>query len=153
MRRLDLVERIGIVERIGLVDEALPASYGEDYDLLLRAAKLGHVLAVAEPLVLVHWNRVSFFAGRWRGIVDGLSYLVAKHPEFATTPVGSARLEGQIAFALAALGQHREARAWARKAIAHDHTQLRGYAALVISAGLVPAGFLVAAVNRRGRGL
>jgi glycosyltransferase involved in cell wall biosynthesis len=148
-----LLRRSDLLGRIGLVDEELPASYGEDYDLLLRAAKFGHVLAVPEPLIVVHWNRVSFFAGRWRGIVDGLSYIVAKHPEFATTAVGSARLEGQIAFALAALGEHRLARSWARRAIRHDPSQLRGYAAFAISTRLVPAGPLVSAVNRRGRGL
>jgi glycosyltransferase involved in cell wall biosynthesis len=148
-----LMMRDDLLARIGLVDEELPASYGEDYDLLLRASRISDVVAVAEPLVVVRWNRSSFFAGRWQGIADGLRYLLRKYPEFGSTPTGSARLEGQIAFALAALGARREARDWARRAIRHDRSQLRGYAAYLIAAGVVPAGLLVAVVNRRGRGL
>lgn len=148
-----LVRRADVLERVGLVDEELPASYGEDYDFLLRAARFGHVLAVPEPLVIVHWDRASFFDGKWKGIADGLTYLLNKHPEFSDSAVGSARIEGQIAFALAALGRHAEARTWARQTIRHDRSQLRAYAALAISARLVPAGALVSAVNRRGRGL
>jgi glycosyltransferase involved in cell wall biosynthesis len=148
-----LLRAVDLRGRIGLVDEELPASYGEDYDLLLRATRFGTVLAVREPLVIVRWNRVSFFSGRWQGIADGLRYLLEKYPEFATTPVGSARLEGQIAFALAALGDRPQARYWARRAIGHDRSQLRAYAALAIAARLAPAGLLVSAVNRRGFGL
>jgi len=148
-----LMRRWDVLERIGLVDEELPASYGEDYDLLLRAARVGHILGVREPLVIVHWNRTSFFDGRWRGIADGLAYLLDKHPEFAGSPQGSARIEGQIAFALAALGKHSEAFRWARSTLRHDRSQLRAYAALAIALRLVPASALVGAVNRRGRGL
>jgi GT2 family glycosyltransferase len=148
-----LMRRSDVVERIGLVDEELPASYGEDYDFLLRAARIGHVLGVAEPLVIVHWNRTSFFDGKWRGIADGLTYLLQKHPEFSGSAVGTARIEGQIAFALAALGMRSEAFRWARSTIRHDRSQLRAYAAMAIAARLVPASALVSAVNRRGRGL
>ncbi|MGV8886130.1 MAG: glycosyltransferase family 2 protein [Microbacteriaceae bacterium] len=148
-----LLRRADLLGDIGLVDEELPASYGEDYDLLLRAARTGTVIAVTEPLVIIRWNRVSFFNDRWQGIADGLSYILAKHPEFATTAIGSARLEGQIAFAHAALGDRVVARDWARRTLRHNRRQLRGWAALAVSARLVPASFLVAAVNRRGRGL
>lgn len=148
-----LLRRADLLGDIGLVDEELPASYGEDYDLLLRAARTGTVIAVTEPLVIIRWNRVSFFSDRWQGIADGLSYILAKYPEFATTDIGSARLEGQIAFAHAALGDRPAARDWARRTLRHNRKQLRGWAALAIAARLVPASFLVAAVNRRGRGL
>ncbi len=148
-----LIRRTDLLAQVGLFDENLPASYGEDYDFLLRAARIGHVLAVREPLVIVHWNRTSFFAGKWQGIVDGLSYLLAKHPEFVTSPAGSARIEGQVAFALAALGRRPEALSWAKRTIGHDRSQLRAWAAIVIAARLIPAGVLVSAVNRRGHGL
>jgi len=148
-----LLWRASLLGEVGLVDEQLPFSYGEDYDLLLRAARTGPILGVPEPLVVIRWNRVSFFSDRWQGIADGLSYILAKYPEFSSTDVGSARLEGQIAFAHAALGDRPTARHWARRTIGHDRSQLRGWAALAISARLVPASFLVAAVNRRGRGL
>ena len=148
-----LLRRADLLGEIGLVDEELPASYGEDYDLLLRAAKVGHVSSIVEPLVIVHWNRASFFSGRWEGIANGLGYLLRKHPEFEASPRGSARIEGQIAFALAALGRREEARRWARVAIRHDRRQLRAWAALFVALRLVPPALLVQLVNRSGRGL
>ncbi|MDQ1529937.1 MAG: hypothetical protein QOE37_42 [Microbacteriaceae bacterium] len=148
-----LLRRADLLGPIGLVDEDLPASYGEDYDLLLRASRTGHVLSVVEPLVVINWNRASFFSGKWEGIAAGLSYLLGKFPEFAGTPRGTARIAGQVAFAHAALGRRREAAAWATRAIRNDRRQLRAYAALAITARLAPAPLLVDLVNRRGRGL
>ena len=148
-----LFRRSDVTGALGLVDEELPASYGEDYDFLLRAARIGHIRGVQEPLVVVNWNRTSFFDGKWQGIADGLTYLLGKHPEFADSPEGAARIEGQIAFAWAALGRRTEARTWASRTISHDRSQLRAYAALAIASRLVPAGALVRAVNRGGRGL
>lgn len=148
-----LLRRADLVGDLGLVDEELPAAYGEDYDLLLRAARRGYVLSVVEPLVIVNWNRTSFFAGRWEGIAAGLSYLLEKFPEFALSPVGTARIAGQVAFAHAALGDRPSARRWAANAIRHDRRQLRAYAAYAIASGLAPAGLLVSLVNRTGRGL
>jgi glycosyltransferase involved in cell wall biosynthesis len=148
-----LIRRSDLLGGIGLVDEDLPASYGEDYDLLLRAARLGPVVSVVEPLVVINWKRTSFFAGRWEGIAAGLSYLLRKFPEFADTPRGTARIAGQVAFAHAALGRRAEARAWAVDAIRNDRRQLRAYAALAIAAHLAPPALLVDLVNRRGRGL
>jgi glycosyltransferase involved in cell wall biosynthesis len=148
-----LLERSRLLGDVGLVDESIPASYGEDYDLLLRASRLGPVMTVPEPLVVVHWNRTSFFSERWEGIAAGLSYLLSKHPEFNHSDTGSARLEGQIAFAFAALGDRPAARRWASAAIRHDRSQLRAYAAYGIAARLLPAALLVRLVNRGGRGL
>ena len=93
---------------IGLLDEQIPGSYGEDYDFLLRAARRGPIVAVEQPLVDTFWHQQSFFAQRWQTIVDGLKYLLDKHPELAADPGGRARIEGQAAFAHAALG-HRAA--------------------------------------------
>lgn len=59
-----MVRRSPLLDHIGLVDEDIPASYGEDYDWLLRAAKVAPVVAVQEPLVTVHWHQSSFFADR-----------------------------------------------------------------------------------------
>ncbi|RNE67469.1 glycosyltransferase family 2 protein [Cryobacterium tepidiphilum] len=148
-----LMRRSDLLGQVGLVDEELPASYGEDYDLLLRMARQGHVLAVREPLVIVHWDRASFFSEKWRGIADGLSYLLAKHQRFAESPKGSARIEGQVAFAFAALGDRGDAWQWALRTIRHDAFQLRAYAAVAIASRVVPAGPLVRLVNSRGRGL
>jgi len=148
-----LIRRADLLGGIGLVDEALPASYGEDYDLLLRAARLGPVVSVVEPYVVINWKRASFFAGRWEGIAAGLSYLLRKFPEFDLAPRGTARIAGQVAFAHAALGHRAEARTWAVDAIRRDRGQLRAYAALAVAAHVAPPALLVNLVNRTGRGL
>lgn len=138
---------------LGLVDEELPASYGEDYDVLLRAAKVGRIAAVPEAHTIIHWDRTSYFSEKWQAIVDGLSYLLDKHPEFTRSGVGQARIEGQIAFAHGALGDRPLARSWARRAISHDARQPRAYLALMVGLGLVSGERVVAALNRRGRGM
>ncbi|MFC9333909.1 glycosyltransferase family 2 protein [Arthrobacter sp. NPDC057009] len=137
----------------GLVDENLPASYGEDYDLLLRATRHGPVLSVLEPLVIVHWDRASFFSGRWENIAAGLTYLLAKFPEFEGTSRGTARIAGQISFAHAAAGNTKEAVTWAWRAWSRDVRQLRAYAAVLVGLRLVPASLMLSVVERRGRGL
>ena len=139
--------------RLGGIDEDLPASYGEDYDLLLRAAQLGDIVAVPEPLTLVHWDRSSYFTDRWRGVADGLGYLLDKHAGFATAPVGRARIEGQIAFAHGALGEHRSARTWAGRALRDDWRQLRAYLALIVSLRILSGRRVIAALKARGRGV
>jgi glycosyltransferase involved in cell wall biosynthesis len=138
---------------LGLVDEALPASYGEDYDVLLRAAKVGRIVAVPEAHTIIHWDRTSYFSEKWQGIADGLSYLLEKHPEFASSGEGQARIEGQIAFAHGALGDRPQARRWARRAIGHDVRQPRAYLALLVGMGVVSGERVVAALNKRGRGM
>lgn len=138
---------------LGLVDEGLPASYGEDYDMLLRAAQVGKIVAIPDPVTVIHWDRTSYFTEKWQGIVDGLGYLLDKHPQFATSRVGSSRIEGQIAFAHGALGDRRRARGWASRAIRHDPRQPRAYLALMVGMGVVSGQTVVATLNRRGRGV
>lgn len=139
--------------RVGLVDEALPSSYGEDYDLLLRATRFGDVWSVPLPLVTVRWDRPSFFAGKWRNIAAGLTYILRKFPELEESPHGVARIASQVAFSHAALGERRAALHWAYSALRRNPQQLRAYAAVAVASGLVSPERLLDAVNRRGRGL
>lgn len=148
-----LYRREDLVGRVGLVDEQLPAGYGEDYDLLIRATRFGDIHSTQQPLVGVLWDRPSFFAGRWENIAAGLSYILAKFPEFERSPQGTARIAGQVAFAQAALGRRQLARKWARRALRRDWKQLRAYAALLVSTGLVDAGWLVRQMQKLGRGI
>jgi glycosyltransferase involved in cell wall biosynthesis len=148
-----LVQRRKLLEGIGPVDEQLPGSYAEDYEWLLRAAKLGPVLAVQEPLVMVHWHQSSFFADRWRTIIAALTYLVDKHRELEQEPSGLARIYGQIAFAHAALGERGAARRWARRALSLDRRERRAYLALAVSLGLVKARTLVRLAHVAGKGI
>lgn len=145
--------RADLLGAVGLVDELLPASYGEDYDLLLRAARVGPVRSVPETVLTVHWDRPSFFAGDWENIAAGLTYLLRKHPEFEATARGIARITGQVAFAHAAHGRRHEAVRWARATLRRDPRQLRAWGALAVSTGGVSTGRLLQAVHNTGRGL
>lgn len=148
-KRADLVD----TNRIGPVDEDLPAAYGEDYDLALRAARLGDIFSVTEPGALILWDRPSFFSGHWESMAGGLTYILQKFPEFERQPKGLARIAGQIAFAHAALGNRKDAFAYARSALTRDPKQLRAWAALVVSTGLIKPQTLLELVNKTGRGL
>ena len=148
-----LVRRSLLLDRIGLVDEDIPGSYAEDYEWLLRAAKVAPVVAVQEPLVTVHWHQSSFFADRWRMIISALTYLVDKHRELEQEPSGLARIYGQIAFAHAALGERRPARRWARRTLSLDPRERRAYLALAVSLRLVPAGTVVRLAHAAGKGI
>ena len=148
-RRADLLP----TGRIGPFDENLPAAYGEDYDMLLRAAHVGTIHALTDPCVHILWDRTSFFSGHWQKLAQGLTYLLRKFPEFEKSPRGAARIAGQIAFAQAAQGNRREAFRWIRAALRRDPLQLRAWAAVPVAGCLVPASWLVRVVEKTGHGL
>lgn len=147
-----LLRRDALTE-IGLLDEQVPGSSGEDYDFLLRAARRGPIDAVRQPLVDAFWHQQSFFSQHWQTIADGLEYLLGKHPELAADPRGRARIEGQAAFAHAALA-HRAA-AWRAsfRALRGNPLERRPYLALAVASGIIPASSIVRLANQRGRGI
>jgi glycosyltransferase involved in cell wall biosynthesis len=142
-----------LLARTGEVDEELPGGYGEDYDLLLRAARQAPIVCVEQPLVDVYWHEQSFFAERWQTIADALGYLLGKHPELTQDPRGMARIEGQIAFAEAALAHRAAACRSSWRALRGNPAERRAYLALAVAAGAVPATSVVRMANRRGRGI
>jgi glycosyltransferase involved in cell wall biosynthesis len=148
-----LARREALLGQLGLVDEQIPGSYGEDYDLLLRAARIAPIPVVVRPVVKVHWHGGSYFNTRWQMIIDALEYLLAKHPDFRSEPVGYARMAGQIAFAYASLGESGRARHWAWQAMRSDPRQPRTVLALAVAAHLVRPERVLAALNKRGRGI
>lgn len=137
----------------GLIDEEIPGSYAEDYELLLRVARRAPVINVAAPYVLVRWHRSSYFTGRWETIAEALQWLLRRYPEFGDVPSGEARLAGQIAFAQAASGDRRGALRWARRALARNLREPRGWLALAVAGRLVRAGTVLRVLHRRGRGV
>jgi len=147
-----LVRREAFRQRIGPVDEAIPGSYGEDYEWLLRAAKDGPIAVVREPLVRVHWGS-SMFADRWETIADAISYLLQTHPELEDDRRNYARLQGRVAFAHASLGHRKEAARWAWRSIRTRPAERRPYLALAVSAGVVRASTIQERANRAGRGV
>jgi glycosyltransferase involved in cell wall biosynthesis len=148
-----VVERNALLGPIGLVDEDIPGSYCEDWDWLLRATRVAPVLVVPQPLVRIHWHTSSFFADRWQTIIRALLYLLDKHPDLGQEPAGLARVEGQIAFAHAALGQSGPARRWAGRALRRNWTERRAYVALLVSAHLLRAETVLRLAHSAGRGI
>lgn len=148
-----VVRRTAMLDGIGLVDEEIPGGYGEDYDWLLRAARRHDVGAVRLPLTRIYWHRSSFFAERWQTIIDALEYLLVKYPEFASEPVGHARILGQQAFALAAMDRPTEARAKARQALRISPQERRAYLAYLTSSRLLRTDRVLRRLQAAGRGV
>ncbi|MDN3352508.1 glycosyltransferase [Actinomadura sp. DC4] len=148
-----VVRRAAFLDKIGLVDEEIPGSYAEDYDWMLRAAEAGPIAVVAEPLVTVLWGRTSHFNRKWRTISDALQYLLRKHPGFADDPRGLARVQGQIAFAHAALGERPAARSWAVRTLRNSWRERRAYLALLVSFRLLSADRVLRLAHATGRGI
>ena len=157
-RRAD-IEPSGIVvwkdaflNRIGLFDEGTPGGYAEDYDWLLRAARMSPLVAVQRPLVVMDRDG-SWFTRRWDLIVSASEYLLEKHPELRTDRRNLGRIYGRIAFACAALGRKQVARQWARRAVAVDWREPRSYLAVLVAAGLLRPETVVRVAASMGRGL
>jgi glycosyltransferase involved in cell wall biosynthesis len=138
---------------VGLVDEEIPGSYGEDYEFLLRAARLAPIRNLPDVLVEVRWHRRSHFAGRWDTIATALGWLLDRYPEFGGEPRGRARVTGQIAFARAAAGQRRDAVRWAGRTLRGNAREPRAYLALAVATGAVSADAVLRLLHTRGRGI
>ncbi len=147
------IMRRELIDEIGMVDEDVPGGYGEDYEFVLRAARITDVGAVPEPLVEVLWHQASFYAERWQMRIEGLEYLLDTYPEFYDDKEGLARIKGQIAFALGALGKRSETISTAVETLKLDPKQKRAYLAILMAAGVVTPDFLVARIQRHGRSI
>jgi glycosyltransferase involved in cell wall biosynthesis len=148
-----LIRRAALTGALGLVDEGIPGSQNEDWDMLLRASRLGPVRHVDEPLVDVRWGRTSHFSRRWDTHVDSLHWMLEHHPGIHCDARGAARVFGQIAFGNAALGRRGSAVRWAARALRRRWSEPRAFLALVVSTGAVAPERVLALLNRRGRGV
>lgn len=148
-----LFRRTDLLALPGGVDESIPFGYGEDYDFLLRVTERGPIASVPHELVIVHWDRDSYFAGRWERMAEGLSYLVTKHPDLLHDDRNAGRMCGQVAFAYAAAGEQGAARAWTRRTLTHRPLEPRAWLAMLTMTRLISPQFTIAALNRRGRGV
>lgn len=148
-----LFDRRWLLDEVGLVDEKLPGSYGEDYDLVLRAVRLAPFAVAAAPHAVIWWHEQSFFADRWRMIDDALEYLLDKHPEFADSPRGYARVRGQQAVARAALGERRRAFRTIKEVARANPLDRRIPLATAIALGVIGPDRAINLAHRFGRGL
>jgi glycosyl transferase family 2/sulfotransferase family protein len=147
-----LVMRREAFVKAGRYDEDLPNGHGEDYDWVLRAARAGRVGLIAQPLADIRKNAPSFYRGLAASALPSQEYMLAKHPDFARSRRGHARLLGQMAFARSVLGQRREAIRDATKALTRWPLSPHPYVAFAhIATGVDPRHLQrVARLLRRG---
>lgn len=148
-----LMMRRSAFASVGLYDEELPFSYGEDYDWLLRATRIGAVAAVPEVLADIRKDVPSWFRDRALNTADALQYLLDKHPDFRQTRRGHARLLGQIAYARAAGGERRRAVRIAGSALGRHPAAPHAWLALAVAGPGIGPQRMLSAARRFGRGL
>lgn len=148
-----LMMRRDAFAKAGRYDEKLPFGYGEDYDFVLRAARVGLIGIVREPLADIRKDGQSYYRGRAENAVVALRALLDKHPDMAADRRGHARMLGQLAFAESSLGQRKEAKRLAVRSLARWPFSPHPYVALLqITTRMDPAR--VARLARRfGRGM
>lgn len=137
----------------GLYDEELPGGYAEDYDWALRLARAGQVGTVTQPLADIRKDAQSWYLGAMENTAAGLEYLLAKHPDFTTSPRGHARMLGQIAFARSVLGQRRLALRYVLAALRRWPASPHAGIALAHIVTAIDPGHLRRAARRLGRGM
>ena len=148
-----LMMRRDTFAKAGRYDETLPHAYGEDYEFVLRVARVGRIGAVRQPLADIRKNVQSWFLSRQENNIEALEYLLKIHPELRASNRGHARILGQIAFAHSSLGRRRAALKTAARAIARYPLGPHAYLALLqAGTGLDPVVALRAA-RFTGRGL
>lgn len=145
-----LVMRREAFVKAGLYDEKLPC--GEDYDWVLRAAKVGSIGLVEQPLADIHKDGTSWYQGAADKTVQGLEYLLAKHPDIATSRRGHARILGQIAYARSSLGERGPALRYTLRALSRWPFSPHPYIALVQITTRVHPRHVLRAVQLLGRG-
>jgi glycosyltransferase involved in cell wall biosynthesis len=148
-----LVMRRDAFAKAGLYDEVIPNGYAEDYDWILRAARVGRIGAVLTPLADIRKDSGSWWPGDAAVTAAGLEYLLAKHPEIRGSPRGHARLLGQLAFARSLTGERGPALRCATTAVVRWPASPHAYLALAHIATGVDRKHVLRAARMVGRGL
>ena len=148
-----LAMRRDVFAKAGRYDEKIPNGYAEDYDWILRVARVGRIGAVRAPLADIRKDSGSWWPGNAAVTAAGLEYLLARHPEIAASPRGHARLLGQIAFSRSLLGQRGRALRYAAASIARWPASPHGYLALTHIVTGVDRKHVLRAARLVGRGL
>lgn len=147
-----VVFRRKLAPEFGPVDEHLPGGYYEDYEFLLRVAKVTEIASVNRPLVEILWGGTSYYMGKFEMIEKAITHLMNEYPEFDRHADGKARLLGQVAFAQAGQKKRSEALKTSVEALKLNPKEPRAYVAAVAAAG-VSANKILAELNKRGRGI
>jgi glycosyltransferase involved in cell wall biosynthesis len=149
-----LVMRRDAYAKAGQYDEGLPRGYAEDYDWVLRLARVGRIGAVTEPLADIRKDVQSWYQGRAENTLVGLEYFWAKHQdEIKASRRGHARMLGQIAYAKSTLGDRRGAVASASRALSHWPVSPHAYLALGHAATGMSPDTVLKGARLFGRGM
>jgi glycosyltransferase involved in cell wall biosynthesis len=148
-----LMMRRSAFDLAGLYDEELPHGYGEDYDWLLRASRVGQVGAVEEVLADIRKDVPSWFRGRSLNTASALEYLLEKHPDFRNRRRGHARILGQIAYARACAGERGTGARLAGRALRRYPAAPHAWLALAVAGPGIEPQRLLTGARRLGRGL
>jgi glycosyltransferase involved in cell wall biosynthesis len=147
-----VARRAAVVDGFGLFDEAIPGSYGEDYEFLLRAAARTPIRNLPSIGVAIRWHKQSYF-----GVVKNAptisaaaQWLLGRHPEFPAA--GYAHWAGKVAFAEATRGERGSALRWAGKTMTRRPWDPRAGLAILVALG-VPAEFIIRQLDRVGHGI
>ncbi|HEY7484476.1 MAG TPA: glycosyltransferase family A protein [Streptosporangiaceae bacterium] len=147
-----LAKRAALLD-VGMVDEEIPGSQGEDWDLALKLARRHPIVNVDQPFVRILWGATSYYAQAWETKVAALLWFLDRYPEIGRSPVGGARVYGQIAFGYACLGRRRTAVRWAGRAFRANWKERRVPFALAVASGLVSGERVLRTLHSRGRGI
>jgi hypothetical protein len=148
-----LARRSALLGPVGLVDETLPRSMAEDWDLLIRAARVAPIVHVDEPLVRITWGASSYFADQWETKNLAHQWLLDHHPEIHRDPVGAGLMYGKLAFGHAALGERREAVRMAGRSLRARWSEPRAFIAIGVAVGLLSPAWVLQRLNERGHGI
>ncbi|HCT81385.1 MAG TPA: glycosyl transferase [Micromonosporaceae bacterium] len=138
---------------IGPVAEDAPGSQNEDWDLLIRAARLAPIVHVDEPLVRVLWGRTSFYANEYSTKISSLRWMMARHPEIVGCPPGAARVYGQLACWSVAAGDRRNAWRWTKQTVKANWKEPRAVIALAALSRFTTVEKVLGTLHRRGHGI
>ena len=148
-----LLRRDALLGGLGLIDEQIPGSMGEDWDLLLRAARIHPIAHQDEPLVEVRWGSASYFSRDWRARVMSNEWFRRQYPQIEQHPRAAARLTGQSAFFAAAAGQRREALRFLVATLRRNPVEPRAWLAVPVLAAPGLGAVIMGLLHRRGRGI
>ena len=148
-----VLRRSALLGEVGLLDEQVPGSMGEDWDLLLRAARVAPIAHVDEPLVKILWGSTSFFSRDWRSRLVANDWFLERYPDIERFPRGAGRLAGQSAFFAAASGDRRAALTHVKRSLRANVREPRAWLAVpvILAPGL--GSTIMAALHRRGHGI
>ncbi|MGL5858101.1 MAG: glycosyltransferase family 2 protein [Angustibacter sp.] len=148
-----LMIRTAALDKIGRYDETLPHGYAEDYDFVLRAAKVGPVGVVRIPLADIRKDGQSYYRGRTEGTSVALEAFLAKHPDIARDRRGHARLLGQLAYTRSCLGRRSEAFGLMLRSVSRWPLSPHPYVALLHLATRMEPTRVARLARRLGRGM